>query len=341
MTANNLPISVIIPTYNRASLIGRAIDSALRESLPGDEIIIINDGSTDNTDQILSSYKEPVKCHKITNSGAGAARNWGIKLAKNPLVAFLDSDDEWMPGKLSLQRAFMEACPNVLFSFTNFAVTFKEGGDAHNFLINWHKDPRPWDEILNPGKSYSSICHLPDGVSDFNCYIGNLYPSLLRISYCNTDTVVVRRAEAGEALHFAEDLKWGEDWFCYSQLAKKGMAAYLDFESAWQHGHEGGRLTDTDIINGIITRITIMERIWGVDLEFQKKHSQIYKQFLDEQHLRKIKELIALGRTAEARAEIRLINWTPWPIRLMSTLPGVLARLLITGRNLLRSTIGK
>jgi glycosyltransferase involved in cell wall biosynthesis len=336
----SLPVSVIIPTYNRAGLIMRAVNSALRECIPGDEIIVVDDGSIDNTEQILSTYAEPLRYYKTSNSGAGAARNLGIQKSHNPLVAFLDSDDEWMPGKLMLQRAFMEACPEVLFSFTNFAVTFKTGGEAHNFLINWHNDPRPWDEILGARKRYSEINALPNGVADFNCYRGDIYPSLLRISYCNTDTVVVRRNDAGSALQFAEDLKWGEDWFCYSNLARKGQAAYLDFESAWQHGHEGVRLTDTDILNGIITRMTIMERIWGADSEFLGKHGQIYKKLLDEQRCRKISELIASGRTAEARSELKLVDSAPLSYRFLAAMPQGVVRTLVAGRRLLRSRLG-
>jgi glycosyltransferase involved in cell wall biosynthesis len=332
MTVNNLSISVIIPTYNRASLIKRAVDSAIGECTPGDEIIVVDDGSTDDTEKVLSKYGAPLKYYKITNSGAGAARNWGIEKSQNPLVAFLDSDDEWMPGKLAIQRTFMEACPEVLFSFTNFAVTFKNGGEAHNFLINWHKDSRPWDKILGTGKSFAKIGRLPKGITDFSCYIGDLYPSLVRISYCNTDTVVVRREMAGQALHFAENLKWGEDWYCYSKLAQKGPAAYLDFESAWQHGHEGVRLTDTDMLNGIVTRIAIMERIWGADSEYQKKYGQIYKQLLDEQRLKKINELVALGRTFEARADLQLVDSAPLSYRILLALPSGLVRMLLSGR---------
>lgn len=330
-----LLISVIIPTFNRANLIKRAIDCALKETIFGDEIIVIDDGSTDNTEDILSSYKEKIQYFKISNSGAGAARNFGIRNSGNPLVAFLDSDDEWMPGKIELQRAFMETRLDALCCFTDFAVTFKKGGESRNFLSNWHKDPRPWDEILGTGEQYSNICPLPSGFEDFKFYVGDLYTSMLRNPYIFTGTLIVRREEAGEALYFAEDLKWGEDWVCYSRLAQKGMMAYLDSETAWQHGHGGDRLTDTSMLNGITTRIAIMERVWGSDNNFQITNGPTYDKLLRIQRLLKVKELIALGRTAEARLELRNIVSPPLKYRVLSGMPGALIRLILAIRRLL------
>ena len=336
---NRLYISIIIPTYNRANLIKRAIESALRQTIPGDEIIVVDDGSTDDTEQVLSPYREKIKYFKIPNSGAGSARNFGICNSRNPLVAFLDSDDEWMPGKLELQRAFMEKCPDALCCFTDFAVTFKGGGEARNFLVNWHKDPRPWDEILSPGEQYSDICPLPSGIENFKFYIGDLYPSMLKNNYIFTGTLVARREEAGEALSFAEDLRWGEDWVCYARLARGGPMAYLDYETAWQHGHGGGRLTDTSMLVGITTRIKIMERIWGSDDNFLKTYGQTYDKLLWDQRLLKVRELIALGHTAEARSELRNIVSPPISYRMLAMIPGEMMRTLLAIRRLLFSKL--
>jgi glycosyltransferase involved in cell wall biosynthesis len=336
---NRQLVTIILPTYNRAGLITRAIDCALKQIISGDEIIVVDDGSTDNTVQVLSPYREKIKYFKIPNSGAGAARNFGIRNSRNPLVAFLDSDDEWMPGKLELQRNFMEKCPDALCCFTDFAVTFKGGGEARNFLINWHKDPRPWDEILNPGEKYSLICPLPAGIEDFKYYVGDLYPSMLKNPYVFTGTLMVKREEAGEALYFAEDLRWGEDWVCYAHLAGKGPVAYLACETAWQHGHGGGRLTDTSMIYGITTRIDIMERVWGRDDNFQKIHGQTYRRLLRKQRLLKVRELIALGRTAEARDELRLISSPPLGNRILAAMPGPMLRIIMAARRLLISKL--
>jgi hypothetical protein len=207
------------------------------------------------------------------------------------------------------------------------------------FLINWHNDPRPWDEILNPGEKFSNICPLPAGIEDFMYYVGDLYPSMLKNPYVFTGTLMVRREEAGEAFHFAEDLRWGEDWVCYAHLAKKGPVAYLDRETAWQHGHAGGRLTDTSMLDGITTRVKIMERVWGSDDDFLKIHSQIYSSLLRKQKLLKVRELIALGRTAEARTDLRLIGSAPKGLRILAAIPGPMVKTIMAARRLLISKL--
>lgn len=100
-------VSVIIPTFNRADKILRAVSSVLDQSFRDFEIIVVNDGSDDNTDEILASYRDNI--HYINhnqNLGVSAARNSGIKVSRSPLIAFLDSDDYWLPEKLDVQVKF-------------------------------------------------------------------------------------------------------------------------------------------------------------------------------------------------------------------------------------------
>jgi glycosyltransferase involved in cell wall biosynthesis len=100
-------VSVIIPTRNRAPLVRRAVQSALAAARRGDEIIVVDDGSTDETARSLDAYVDRIRYVRSAQVGPGAARNLGIREARSDLVAFLDSDDEWMPDKLALQRALM------------------------------------------------------------------------------------------------------------------------------------------------------------------------------------------------------------------------------------------
>ena len=101
-------VSVIIPTYNREKLILRSLNSVLNQSYKNFEVIVVDDGSTDNTAKILQELTdERVKIFKTENQGANAARNFGIKKAIGELIAFNDSDDEWHPEKLSKQVNFL------------------------------------------------------------------------------------------------------------------------------------------------------------------------------------------------------------------------------------------
>ncbi|WP_018232759.1 glycosyltransferase family 2 protein [Thioalkalivibrio thiocyanodenitrificans] len=108
-----MKVSVIIPTYNRADYLVDAIDSVLNQTVPVDEIIVIDDGSTDHTAASLRGYSRSVRLLRQDRAGAGAARNRGVHEARGELIAFLDSDDLWTPVKMELQLAAMAAHPGV------------------------------------------------------------------------------------------------------------------------------------------------------------------------------------------------------------------------------------
>lgn len=325
-------VSVIIPTYNRAHLLGRAIESAFAQIRDSDEIIVIDDGSKDHTESVVREYRGSIRYIKTANVGAGAARNRGIREAKGDLVAFLDSDDEWMPGKLELNRQLMTALPDVLFCFSEMAVTMPNGSVERRYLRTWHKNPLTWDEILAPGHSFSTIASLPRGIEDFNVYVGSLYVLLAQALYMFTSTVVVRRREAGDSLRFDEDIPTYEDWICYGRIAKKGLGAYLDTETAWQHGHAGQRLTDADELKTATTRIAILERLWGSDAEFLRQHGDVYQRVYNEQCLQKVKNLLAIGSVTQARAELRHCHHRPTSYQVLVSLPAWLVRSLVKAR---------
>jgi glycosyltransferase involved in cell wall biosynthesis len=118
-------VSVIIPTYNRAATIERAIRSVLGQTYVDFELLVVDDGSTDNTGTVIEAIGDPrVRLMRLpVNSGPAVARNAGIGAARGTLIAFLDSDDVWLPLKLERQIAAMNrAGPSALASCTGFAI---------------------------------------------------------------------------------------------------------------------------------------------------------------------------------------------------------------------------
>lgn len=106
-------VSVIIPAYNRAHYVREAIESALQQTHRPLEVIVVDDGSTDETPQVLATYSEPVRVFRQVNQGVAAARNFGVSHARGEYVAFLDSDDLWHPEKLEKQIERFEADPEL------------------------------------------------------------------------------------------------------------------------------------------------------------------------------------------------------------------------------------
>src|SRR5512136_2135314 len=108
-------VSVIIPTFNRAHKIARAVASVLYQTFTDYEVLVVDDGSEDTTSEVLKPFRSRVKCiHHSKNLGVSAARNTGIAESHSPLIAFLDSDDYWLPGKLAAQVSFFSEHPDAV-----------------------------------------------------------------------------------------------------------------------------------------------------------------------------------------------------------------------------------
>lgn len=326
---HELPVSVIIPTHNRAALISRAIQSALVALRAGDEVIVIDDGSTDDTARVLTTYGQQIRFLRVKHGGPGAARNRGIREARHPLIAFLDSDDEWMRDKLELQRAVLRARPEVVFCFSDFAHRSIHGVEKHGYLALWHRDPRGWDEILGPGAPFSSLTALPEGRGDFSVHVGNLYPVAMRGDYVFTSTVLARRELAGEALHFPEDITLYEDQDCFARMARRAPVAYLACETAWNNAHHGPRLTDGDTLRRANARLLLLERVWGADPVFRAQYEEQYRRRVATQYLLKARGLLRLGKTQEAREALRRAGGGPLSHRLLAACPSTIARHLV------------
>lgn len=122
-------ISVVIPTYNRADFVGEAIDSVLAQTWPHFELLLVDDGSTDDTQAVLAKYeRDPrVRLFRQENQGQSVARNNALKEAKGDFIAFLDSDNRWLPHRLARGMEMLEAHPEVDIVYAN-NITIDESG---------------------------------------------------------------------------------------------------------------------------------------------------------------------------------------------------------------------
>jgi glycosyltransferase involved in cell wall biosynthesis len=143
-------VSAIIPVYNGASTVAEAIDSALAQTCSGLEVIVVNDGSTDWTAEVLHRYCGRVRVIDRPNGGIAAARNTGAAAASGQYLAFLDCDDIWMPAMVERAVAALDADDNCVLAYCNCAVMDSDGHDLRSALIGDGVDHAPTlDEMLS------------------------------------------------------------------------------------------------------------------------------------------------------------------------------------------------
>jgi glycosyltransferase involved in cell wall biosynthesis len=266
-------VSVIVPTYNRERLVCEAIESILIQTYPNYEIIVVDDGSTDNTAEVLGKYKTKICYIQQENKGPGDARNRGIAEASGKYIAFLDSDDMWFDFKLELQVAVMEKLTDVGFLFSDFCILKDAGKDIHYGLRTWHKQIKPWNEIFSKSTRYSSLntkMAIPE--NDFDIFLGNLYYPLMFDPYVWPSGAVVRHECIDDTMKFAEGVFLYEDWEFFAKLSSKYNAVFMDIETFYNRGHSYDvRLTQCSKIKKAENRLRLIERVWKQDVSFSKK----------------------------------------------------------------------
>ncbi len=182
--------SVIIPTYNRDRFIKRAINSVLRQTCQDYEIIVVDDGSEDQTRTIVNSFGPKVRYVYQTRKGPSTARNTGIQMARGRYIAFLDSDDQFLSNKLEKNKEFLETHPNSYF------------------LYSWYYEIRKGRKrrLVNNLKLYS----------DINKFRSGLYKRKFTI---RTSTVVIHKSCFNKTGLFNSEYHYSQDWDMWLRLA--------------------------------------------------------------------------------------------------------------------------
>ena len=189
-----MKISAVIPAYNAEKHIARAIGSVFAQTRPADEIIVVDDGSTDATAEVVRSYGDKVVFIQQENAGASVARNTGIEVANGDWITFLDCDDEWLPEKLQLQCEHLNRNPELLWATGNY--------------INCLCDKDSEQSLSDQGNSLELL----QGKEFFDDY----FQAYRKVVTGNTDTIIIRKdilIEAG--LFLVGQLRINDDdlWF--------------------------------------------------------------------------------------------------------------------------------
>jgi glycosyltransferase involved in cell wall biosynthesis len=305
-------VSVIIPTYNRAALLTEAVNSVLLQTYQNVEIIVIDDGSTDNTTEVMAQYGDRVRYTRRPNAGVNVARNLGLKQARGEFVALLDSDDLWAPYKLELQVRLLRHFTDAGFLFSNFQIFRGRSPETDLYLVmdglaTWFEhvpkrvDPYTWH------KPYTSLkgptLQLPR--DDFNVSGGDIYHSSLFCPYVLPSTALIRKSAIPSKLRFPEIDSVG-DWEFFTRLSKEASCLYIDLATTFNRSHEDAvRLTRVDPKLRLSRRIALIDRLWRADKPFYAAHRDDVDEVQHALLLRAAKMHLLAARRNEARAHLK------------------------------------
>lgn len=193
-------ISVIVPTYNYAPYIGEAVSSALNQGLSGVEVIVVNDGSTDHTKEVIKPYLSRIRLIDQSNKGVSAARNNGIANSSGEFIAFLDADDRWMPEKLKKQLEHIRGKTEIGMVHTGATFIDNQGNAREAHISDFPKHPS--------GSGFEGLFLGGNGIC--------------------TSSILVRRSCLEECGFFNERMSYAEDYDLWLRIATKYQIGFVD-----------------------------------------------------------------------------------------------------------------
>jgi glycosyltransferase involved in cell wall biosynthesis len=218
-------VSVVIPAYNRAGLLIAAVDSVLAQTYPAHEVVIVDDGSTDGTEEAVRARfggQPKVRYFRQKNAGVSAARNRGMKEAAGEFIAFLDSDDAWLPGKLALQLEALRLAPEAGMVWTEMSAVDERGAVLHpRYLRTMYSAYRYFPA---PTDLFARELDLPAA----RAYAGDVFSAMVLGNLVHTSTVLLRRSVQERVGFFDESYRVGEDYKFHLHTCRTGPVAFVD-----------------------------------------------------------------------------------------------------------------
>ena len=246
-------VSVVIPTYNRAGILGRAIQSALSQTYPDVQVVVADDGSVDNTAEVAKQFGSRVSYVRQANAGVSAARNFGLRHARGEFIAFLDSDDSWLPWKIEAQVAALRRNPGAGLVWTDMSAV-----DGEDRIIEPRYLRRMYSAYtaVDVERTLSSnttlgrlIAGMPDDVAASKVREGNISQAILLGNLLHTSTVLFRRSCCELTGGFDESFaRTGEDYEFYIRLSSSSRAIFIDAPSTIYRIGAGDQLTNPSMM---------------------------------------------------------------------------------------------
>jgi glycosyltransferase involved in cell wall biosynthesis len=244
-------ISVIIPTYNRADYLPQAIDSVLQQNVDDIEIIVVDDGSTDNTREVVAAYGDRVIYLTTDHGGVGHARNVGVTRASGQYLAFLDSDDLFYPYMLELESRLLDAHPEVAMVYAEMSAFDDDGFFDRYHLKTYHRsayrDPAvTYDRIFQRSARLGDLGILPaelqredPSVADRRAYFGNVFDIYLTNLVVFQNNMLMRRSLVDVVGLRDPGVRYWEEYEYILRITRRHEVCFLDVPTYKLRYHPG------------------------------------------------------------------------------------------------------
>jgi glycosyltransferase involved in cell wall biosynthesis len=228
-------VSVAIPAYNAARTLAHTLDSLLTQTYPNIEIVVVDDGSTDSTPDVLRAYGERVRSVRLAHGGLPKARNTGCRMARGPLVALMDADDICVPERIEVQVKALESCPDAVACSSDFSAFDQNGPVAESYGATYYSmirdAPRGLASFYTGSSRVEVAVDAPSGPRtpiEVHIRTGSIYRELAFGNFVHPPTVLFRRKALEAVGMFDESLPFNCDWECFVRLARSGPFVHVD-----------------------------------------------------------------------------------------------------------------
>lgn len=227
-------VSVVIPSYNSAATLAATLDSVLAQRYPRIEIVVVDDGSKDDTLAVLATYGARVRGIRQPNGGLAKARNTGCRAAQGDFIALLDADDLCTPERIGAQVTLMQTHPEVLLCAGEFSAFNREGDIAPRYAQRYYsrlgQAPQGAASLFPQRDEIDIGRWLPAAAAATRVpvYTGDIYPSLALGNFIHPPTTMFRRTVFERAGGFDETIRNACDWEWFVRVSRLGPFGYVD-----------------------------------------------------------------------------------------------------------------
>jgi len=226
-------VSVLIPSYNRAYILGKALDSVLAQTYRPIEVIVVDDGSTDGTRELVARYGDAVRYIHQPNAGLAAARNTGLRAARGEFIALQDSDDQWTPWKLGAQVALMRRIPQLALVWTDMKAVDEDGriiSESHlSTMYDVYRKVQTERFLSHDCRLHELHPDAPPELAQAVVRHGDIFSAMFMGNLVHPPVALMRREHLARVGGLDETFAWTcEDYEFFWRVSREGWGALIE-----------------------------------------------------------------------------------------------------------------